>query len=424
MGKAPRTSTYWNTIAIWKSPEQNSALSDSSQLTKRVSRQSYSGLIRLRSSTARFSDICRRLLTERTGDTANSSVTIRVVSLELHRSRTGKEQNIEIPLVARRLCETQIWPYQENHRVSLVSSRHRESEIAMEEPPPFQEADQCVSCHSSFTTFKRRHHCRSCGRSFCNEHSANQKALPQYGLYTPVRVCDDCFNPPKPPVSKASSSNAFENAEKKFRKLALDPGLDPLSSDGDSGQKSEANSFICTCGMPLCICEVPFAPEPVASAPTVPQPILSHKPAKKEEKLPSASPPSPFKPSAVASSRTNMPSLFFSSGQLMHGTCHPLSKSYDLSGEGLREAVKNGDVSAVKELLSKGVDVNYFDRQKMSLLHLAAVFNFTEITFMLMDAGANVHAKNAQGETPIDCAQPTLGHKIRQKIGAVEHINC
>ncbi len=27
----------------------------------------------------------------------------------------------------------------------------------------------------------------------------------------------------------------------------------------------------------------------------------------------------------------------------------------------------------------------------------AAMFNFTEITFMLMDAGANMQAKNAQG---------------------------
>ncbi|KAL3676693.1 hypothetical protein R1sor_026641 [Riccia sorocarpa] len=80
----------------------------------------------------------------------------------------------------------------------------------MEEPPPFQEAAQCVSCQASFTTFKRRHHCRSCGRSFCSEHSANQKALPQYGLYTPVRVCDDCYNPPK-------LSATSENAEKRFK---------------------------------------------------------------------------------------------------------------------------------------------------------------------------------------------------------------
>jgi ankyrin repeat protein len=92
-----------------------------------------------------------------------------------------------------------------------------------------------------------------------------------------------------------------------------------------------------------------------------------------------------------------MPSLFFQSGQTSQRSSHPLSKSYELTGEGLREAVKNGDVAAVKDLLSQGLDANYFDKQGMSLLHLAAMFNFTEITFMLMDAGANVQAKNAQG---------------------------
>jgi hypothetical protein len=37
-----------------------------------------------------------------------------------------------------------------------------------------------------------------------------------------------------------------------------------------------------------------------------------------------------------------------------------------------------------------------------SLLVLqAAMFNFTEITFILMDAGANVQAKNSQGESSV-----------------------
>lgn len=31
------------------------------------------------------------------------------------------------------------------------------------------------------------------------------------------------------------------------------------------------------------------------------------------------------------------------------------------------------------------------------------MFNFTEITFMLMDAGANVSAKNSQGGTKLLC---------------------
>ncbi|KAL0410354.1 UNVERIFIED_CONTAM: hypothetical protein Slati_3625100 [Sesamum latifolium] len=62
------------------------------------------------------------------------------------------------------------------------------------EPPPFQEASRCDVCKCSFSTFRRRHHCRCCGRTLCAEHSADQMALPQYGIHTNVRVCANCFN--------------------------------------------------------------------------------------------------------------------------------------------------------------------------------------------------------------------------------------
>jgi len=82
----------------------------------------------------------------------------------------------------------------------------------------------------------------------------------------------------------------------------------------------------------------------------------------------------------------------------------------------LREAIKNDHTAAVKRLLNEGVDANYRDRQGLTLLHLATVFNRTEITFILMDHGAKSDSKNAQGETPLDCAPTMLQHKIRQKI--------
>ncbi|PHU13999.1 hypothetical protein BC332_15204 [Capsicum chinense] len=92
-----------------------------------------------------------------------------------------------------------------------------------------------------------------------------------------------------------------------------------------------------------------------------------------------------------------------------------VSPDYEVSGEGLREAIKNGDVGAAKKLLSQGVDANYLDKQGSSLLHLAAVFNRTEIAFALMDSGASLYCKNSQGETPLDCAPATLQFKMRKK---------
>ncbi|KAF2565273.1 hypothetical protein F2Q68_00027496 [Brassica cretica] len=72
-------------------------------------------------------------------------------------------------------------------------------------------------------------------------------------------------------------------------------------------------------------------------------------------------------------------------------------KDYEVTGEGLREAIKNGDTAGVKKLLNEGVDANYHDKQGMSVLHLAVLFNQTDIALMLMEHGASLDYKNAQG---------------------------
>jgi hypothetical protein len=286
----------------------------------------------------------------------------------------------------------------------------------MEDPPPYEEVSHCRVCNCTFTTFKRRHHCRACGRSLCNEHSSNQKALPQFGIYTPVRVCDDCLKPPKARAKPATTyaKNIGEDVEKTSTSISK---MNLSSDDRNEVEVAPAPpptpAFECTCGMPLCICEAPApapAPAPVP-APEMrsssPSPAVPQVRPKKVSSAPSGAP---------SSYGSSMPSLFFQSGYTPQGGTRPSSKSYEPTGEGLREAVKAADVAAVKDLLARGLDSNYVDKQGMSLLHLAAMFNFTEITFMLMDAGANVSAKNSQGESPVDCAQTTLGYKMRQRI--------
>ncbi|KAH8953876.1 hypothetical protein BDL97_08G050300 [Sphagnum fallax] len=285
----------------------------------------------------------------------------------------------------------------------------------MADPPPYQEAAQCSVCNCNFTTFKRRHHCRCCGRSLCSDHSTNQKALPQFGIYSPVRVCDNCYNPTPPQIKPKPSiqavSKAVDGLSTSIDKLNLakDSSFVDKEVEDEAPAPPATPAFDCTCGMPLCICT---APTPEVVLPSQPQPAIPVKP----KRSPLAANNDSSSLSTGSSYGNTMPSLFFQIGQTSQRSSHPLSKSYELTGEGLREAVKNGDVAAVKDLLSQGLDANYFDKQGMSLLHLAAMFNFTEITFMLMDAGANVQAKNAQGETPIDCAQTTLGHKMRQRL--------
>ncbi|XP_049934559.1 uncharacterized protein LOC116258133 isoform X2 [Nymphaea colorata] len=283
----------------------------------------------------------------------------------------------------------------------------------MAEPPRFQEASRCNVCQCSFNTFRRRHHCRCCGRTLCNEHSSNQMALPQFGINYNVRVCYDCFNN-STWSEKAQSSHSTEVDD------TASSAIKDLNIHDNDSVPSEATITLpspsfpdCKCGMPLCICEVSLPDTvPVQEYPgTDPAAQLAMRPKKPISTKRSSN--SASKDVTVSISK---PSLFFSIAQSANGNLDRPRYDYEKDGEGLREAIKSNDITAVKYLLDEGVNANYCDKQGMSLLHLAALFNRTEIVFTLMDHGARVEHKNAQGETPLDCAPTMLQYKMREKM--------
>lgn len=60
-------------------------------------------------------------------------------------------------------------------------------------PADWVDSDACMICSKKFSMLNRRHHCRSCGGIFCQEHSSHNIPLPDLGITDPVRVCDNCF---------------------------------------------------------------------------------------------------------------------------------------------------------------------------------------------------------------------------------------
>ncbi|XP_062217180.1 vacuolar protein sorting-associated protein 27-like [Phragmites australis] len=127
----------------------------------------------------------------------------------------------------------------------------------METPPPFQESAHCDVYHCPSPP--SAHHCHNCWRMLCHEHSSYHMALPQFRIYTNVRVCYDCFN-------KSSSINgcsdnlgpagSISSATESFSSLNL--GKEDASSPTKNSSVQNTTVLIeCKCGMPLCICEAP-----------------------------------------------------------------------------------------------------------------------------------------------------------------------
>lgn len=205
-------------------------------------------------------------------------------------------------------------------------------------------------------------------------------------------------------IASANEVNALKDSFS-----ALDVGaVTDIKTEDTVKQTPAAGITECKCGMPLCICQVTATPTTsiVPQGNIMPNPIVNINPTPKKEN----------RTTSRASTSDNKPGTTFNIGPATSCNMETMAAYYEVSGEGLREAIKNGDVSAAKKLLSQGVDANYLDKQGSSLLHLAAVFNRTEIAFSLMESGASLYCKNSQGETPLDCAPATLQFKMKKKM--------
>ena len=82
--------------------------------------------------------------------------------------------------------------------------------------------------------------------------------------------------------------------------------------------------------------------------------------------------------------------------------------------EGLREAIKAGDVPLCMELISAKADPNYRDRQGNTPLHMAALFQRTDVAKTLLLAGSDLTLKNGANELPERMASVSLKMKFNK----------
>jgi len=79
----------------------------------------------------------------------------------------------------------------ENARLAQINDHSRQ----FEQPPPWEDSDRCTGCQREFTIVLRKHHCRHCGKPFCDACSPSEVPIPTFGYFTRrVRVCTGCLD--------------------------------------------------------------------------------------------------------------------------------------------------------------------------------------------------------------------------------------
>jgi ankyrin repeat protein len=112
-------------------------------------------------------------------------------------------------------------------------------------PPAWKESSKCYKCSQEFTLFKRRHHCRNCGESFCDKCTWRKLLLPHIGFASsPVRVCDACFGRLRPteraPASASTSASTHPQQQQQQQQQQRQQQQQPKTVTTTSQPKTQA----------------------------------------------------------------------------------------------------------------------------------------------------------------------------------------
>ena len=87
---------------------------------------------------------------------------------------------------------------------------------AIAAPPPWvpdDAASACMVCRASFSTRRRRHHCRHCGSAVCHRCGSHRVPIPKFQQWRPVRCCRVCVAVVGPPLAAGAAARSRSPSE-------------------------------------------------------------------------------------------------------------------------------------------------------------------------------------------------------------------
>ncbi|OMJ26421.1 Vacuolar protein sorting-associated protein 27 [Smittium culicis] len=108
--------------------------------------------------------------------------------------------------------------------------------IQTSQAPEWIDSNTCMRCRTPFTFSNRKHHCRHCGKCYCNDCANNFLPIPKFGIYEDVRCCHSCYLSLKnvtrpipatfePPVTQTPKENTIVSQEEEDFKKAIELSL-------------------------------------------------------------------------------------------------------------------------------------------------------------------------------------------------------
>uniref|UniRef100_A0A1A9WCP7 FYVE-type domain-containing protein n=1 Tax=Glossina brevipalpis TaxID=37001 RepID=A0A1A9WCP7_9MUSC len=92
---------------------------------------------------------------------------------------------------------------------------------------PNHEIINCFSCKKNFEKFGiRKHHCRGCGKGFCDACTQNRMPVPARKWNEPVRVCNDCRQQLLKHPDKIPQSTGINNDDTNLEIVQVSPEAD------------------------------------------------------------------------------------------------------------------------------------------------------------------------------------------------------